>query len=155
MNGFTLAAAMFGGSKGALDVSANAQAVVAERAGERPLVSACHGFWSLGLLCGSSLTALALKFRVAPPAATLLAGFLLLGLSLVATGFLHNEVPVDTDQEPEATIWPRAADVARDPGLLRSLLRGGDGRLGRVTLRVRSVCRPLRRRLGTPSMRWR
>lgn len=104
---FTLAALLFGGSKGALDVSANAQAVVAERAGERPLVSACHGFWSLGLLCGSSLTALALKFRVAPPAATLLVGLLLLGLSVVATGFLHNEVPVDTDQEPQATIWPR------------------------------------------------
>ncbi|SIN82580.1 Fucose permease [Singulisphaera sp. GP187] len=104
---FTLAAMLFGGSKGALDVSANAQAVVAERAGERPLVSACHGFWSLGLLCGSALAAVALEFRVPPPLAMLVAGLALLGLSTIASGQLRNDDQVTSPDEKDATLWPR------------------------------------------------
>ena len=104
---FTLAALLFGGSKGALDVSANAQAVTAERAGERPLVSACHGFWSLGLLCGSALAAFALKFRVPPPLAMLVAGLALLGLSVIASGCLRRDDQVTSAHENQATIWPR------------------------------------------------
>ncbi|WP_406699914.1 MFS transporter [Singulisphaera sp. Ch08] len=104
---FTFAALLFGGSKGALDISANAQAVTAERAGERPLVSACHGCWSLGLLFGSAMAALTLKFRVPPPLAMLLASLVLLAMSMIATGSLLSDEPVDSPQANRATLWPR------------------------------------------------
>lgn len=104
---FTLAALFFGGSKGALDVAANAQAVTIERTGERPLVSACHGFWSLGLLCGSALAAVALKFRVAPPLAMLIAGLALLVLSVIASVCLRGDDRILGTHESPATLWPR------------------------------------------------
>ena len=63
---FTLAALAFGATKGALDVSANAQAVAAERDGPRPIVSSCHGCWSLGSLLGAGTAAFALWSAIPP-----------------------------------------------------------------------------------------
>lgn len=55
----TLAASLaaFGFVNGSLDVSMNAQAVVVERAYARPIMSAFHGFFSLGGLVGSAVVA--------------------------------------------------------------------------------------------------
>jgi hypothetical protein len=50
-----LFAALFGWGafQGALDVSMNTQAVAVERAGERPLMSGLHAWWSIGALAGA------------------------------------------------------------------------------------------------------
>ncbi|KAF0094730.1 MAG: fucose permease [Puniceicoccaceae bacterium 5H] len=54
---FTLAAFLFGATKGLIDVSANTQAVLLEEARQRPLNAFCQACWSLGGLTGSSLVA--------------------------------------------------------------------------------------------------
>ena len=56
--------AAFGFANGALDVSMNAQAVAVERAYRRPIMSAFHGFFSLGGLVGSGVVALLLWLGV-------------------------------------------------------------------------------------------
>jgi MFS family permease len=104
---FTLAALGYGAAKGALDVSANAQAIEVERAGGRPIVSACHGSWSLGLLCGSTSTAICLELRLPPPTAMLLVGLSLLGVVWIAGCHLRTEDQVDATTARQATIWPR------------------------------------------------
>ena len=56
--------AVFGFANGALDVSMNAQAVAVERAYRRPIMSAFHGYFSVGSLVGSGLVALTLWLDV-------------------------------------------------------------------------------------------
>ncbi len=80
---FVVAALAFGATKGALDVSANAQAIVAERDGSGPIVSSCHGCWSLGSLIGAGTAALALASSL-PPAWTMLGAGLALGGGILA-----------------------------------------------------------------------
>ncbi len=56
-----LCAALFGGAKGAFDVSINAQAVALERRFHRSSQSLLQGCWSLGGLFGAGVTSLLLK----------------------------------------------------------------------------------------------
>src|SRR5258707_885432 len=49
----TTCAALFGASKGALDVAINAQGVLVEQKLGKPVVSSFQGFWSLGGLFGA------------------------------------------------------------------------------------------------------
>jgi len=104
---FTLAALAFGASKGALDVSANAQAIAVERGGGRPIVASCHGCWSLGLLCGSVLAGVALRLGVPPLAAALVAGLALLVWSVAASNRLGTDDRPESGAEGRATLWPR------------------------------------------------
>ena len=53
-------AGVFGASKGALDISVNAQGVWVEKLVGKPIVSSFQGFWSLGGLFGASITSFAL-----------------------------------------------------------------------------------------------
>jgi len=55
------AAAAFGASKGALDVSINSQGVWVERQVGKHIMSAFQGFWSVGGLLGASLSSYALR----------------------------------------------------------------------------------------------
>ncbi len=107
--GFTLAALAFGAAKGALDVSSNAQAIGVEHSGGQPIVSACHGFWSLGVLCGAVLVALALAVRIPPLLATSLVATLLFGIVVTASRSLREEDPADSPSEGQvpSSIWPR------------------------------------------------
>ena len=57
---------MFGALQGSLDVAMNAQAVAVENAYERPIMSAFHGFFSLGGLIGAGLGAILIGFGVQP-----------------------------------------------------------------------------------------
>lgn len=104
---FTLAALAFGAAKGALDVSVNAQSIAAENQDEKPIVSACHGCWSLGALGGSALAVIALGLRIPPLVATLFAGALLLGCTGVAAGYLRpgdRAEPASPGGRP--ALWP-------------------------------------------------
>lgn len=69
-----LALAAFGFANGALDVSMNAQAVDVERGYARPIMSAFHGYFSIGSLVGSGIVAVTLWAGVAPMLTVLCAG---------------------------------------------------------------------------------
>lgn len=55
-----VALAVFGFANGSLDVSMNAQAVVVEQIYARPIMSAFHGYFSVGSLIGSGIVAVTL-----------------------------------------------------------------------------------------------
>jgi len=56
-----LAMYLFGGVVGAMDVAMNANAVSVERALGRPIMSASHGFWSLGGFVGGAIGGFAIE----------------------------------------------------------------------------------------------
>jgi MFS family permease len=93
--GLTLALAAFGLASGLIDVAMNAQAVVIERAYERPILSSLHGVWSVGLLAAAGIASAAaalgasvlLHFSVA--AAVLLVAGLVAPFGLLAKGQEH------------------------------------------------------------------
>jgi MFS family permease len=62
----TVGLALFGAALGALDISMNTQGVAVERRYERPIMSGLHGVYSVGVLAGSSLGALAAALGVDP-----------------------------------------------------------------------------------------
>jgi fucose permease len=79
------AACLLGAGFGIVDVAANAHGVAVERRLQRPVLSALHGAWSLGLLAGSGIAAgmaaAAVGVRVHFPAIAI--GVVVLGLLLV------------------------------------------------------------------------
>jgi predicted MFS family arabinose efflux permease len=88
----SLAAALaaFGAALGTVDIANNAQAVVVERAGGRPLMSGFHGMYSLGGLVGAVIASLLLWLGLTPlEGAALLA---LLAAALLA-GQLRGMLP--------------------------------------------------------------
>ncbi|MGH3159444.1 MAG: MFS transporter [Streptosporangiaceae bacterium] len=60
-----VAAFILGAGIGSLDVAMNAHAIVVERRYGRSIMSAFHGFWSVGGVLGSSVVAVGLHCRVA------------------------------------------------------------------------------------------
>ncbi|MDG3003595.1 MFS transporter [Paludisphaera mucosa] len=96
MAAFTAAALLFGATKGLIDVSANAHAIDVERDGGGPLLSTCHGGWSLGVLCGATAVAGALKLGMPPLLATALIAAGLLGLTAAAHATLSSFDPPKT-----------------------------------------------------------
>lgn len=78
--GLTLA--VFGFGNGALDVSMNSQAVVAERAYRRPIMSAFHGMFSIGGVAGSLVGAVTIRAGWAPT--TTLGAAAVLGVAGIA-----------------------------------------------------------------------
>lgn len=57
---FMLGAGLFGASKGALDVSVNAQALAVEAHEQRSCINFCQGCWSVGGLFGSGISSVLL-----------------------------------------------------------------------------------------------
>src|ERR1700740_2844519 len=75
---FVSAALLFGASKGGVDVSINAQAVVVDRCYGRPIMSSFQALWSVGGLAGGFLTGAALALGSTPLANLTGVGSLLL-----------------------------------------------------------------------------
>jgi MFS family permease len=75
---FVVAALLFGASKGGVDVSINAQAVVVERCYGRAIMSSFQALWSVGGLAGGFLTSAALALGSTPLANLTGVGSLLL-----------------------------------------------------------------------------
>jgi len=93
------AACVMGAGVGILDVSANAHGVTLEERAERPLLSALHGSWSIGLLTGSAVAAVAAAAGVGPkeqfPAvAAIVVGAAVIVLPRLLPG--HEDVASDT-----------------------------------------------------------
>jgi MFS family permease len=104
------AAAFFGASKGALDVSVNSQGVWVERQVGKHIMSGFQGFWSLGGLLGASLTSYALRSGGSTHQDFLRTAIALLLCALVSTPFLLEE---------EQHIAARSRLRLPDPTLLR------------------------------------
>ena len=109
------AAAAFGASKGALDVSVNAQGVWVERQVGKHIMSAFQGFWSAGGLLGASLSSYALRRSGTTHQDFLRTAIVLALCALAASPFLLREEPHVTGksrfQLPDATLL-RLAGIA-------------------------------------------
>ncbi|HCS57931.1 MAG TPA: MFS transporter [Gordonia polyisoprenivorans] len=123
--GLACALALFGFANGSLDVSMNAQAVVVERIYRRPIMSAFHGFFSVGGLLGSGAVALGLWMQW-PVVATVavLAGIGLVVVAVAARGIVaRGGAPVsvsaqgapggDADTESPQPGVPASPDAPR------------------------------------------
>jgi MFS family permease len=66
--GLLAAAFILGAGIGSLDVAMNAHAITVEQHYGRPVMSAFHGFWSVGGVLGSAVIAAGLHFGAADPA---------------------------------------------------------------------------------------
>lgn len=102
------AMALFGALIGSMDVAMNAQAVNVEQRLRRAIMSASHGFWSLGGFVGAALGG-ALIVRIGPlPAALTLAA--IAGI-IVCIALRHTTVepPPPPEKGPRAALLPRDA----------------------------------------------
>jgi MFS family permease len=90
---------VFGGIIGSMDIAMNANAVVVERRLGRAIMSSCHGFWSLGGLCGAAiggwLIDVAGSFEQA--ATVTVAGFV---IAMVSLRHIAADLPVASDVKP-------------------------------------------------------
>ncbi|QEH32528.1 Inner membrane protein YbjJ [Aquisphaera giovannonii] len=109
---FTAVAFFYGAIKGTIDVAANAQAVGVERASSSPILSSCHGCWSLGSLAGAGGAALALRLG-SPPLLTMgLAGLVLAALTVASAPHLRADDRAEASggagmtEAPRGSVWP-------------------------------------------------
>jgi predicted MFS family arabinose efflux permease len=86
-----LALFLTGGANGAMDVSMNAHADAIERAGGRPVMTACHAMFSLGLALGAVPAGFIAAAGIAPGPHLLAVGALLAGPMLL----IRNVFPRD------------------------------------------------------------
>lgn len=107
MPAFVLAAFLFGATKGIIDVAANAHAIGVERDGAGPLLSTCHGGWSLGVLTGATIVAGALRIGAPPVLAATLIAAGLLGVTAAASRSLTEHGSVAAAGRPARSVWPR------------------------------------------------
>ena len=116
----TLAGALaaFGFANGCLDVSMNSQAVAVERVYRRPIMSAFHGFFSVGGLLGSGVVAVTLwaEVNVVATVGVAAIGGLIL-TAVTARGLAGREVGIVADGAPLAparrTRWWHGVDLRR------------------------------------------
>lgn len=101
-----LAAALFGAIAGSTDVAMNAQAVTVERALGRAIMSASHGFWSLGGFIGGGLGAYVLAHSGTVVQAWAAAGVVLAILAL-ALPHLLEDVPHPAEETHHNHFLPR------------------------------------------------
>ncbi|HEY3888376.1 MAG TPA: MFS transporter [Caulobacteraceae bacterium] len=98
------ALAIFGGAVGAVDVSANIQAIIVERQSGRSLMSGFHGFYSLGGIAGAVGMTGFLGAGASPVvAATVVAALCLVTLAIAAPHLL----PYGSQSEGPAFAFPR------------------------------------------------
>jgi predicted MFS family arabinose efflux permease len=107
-----LALALFGAALGALDVSANAHAVLVERRSPVPLMSGFHGLYSVGGLLGAGGMAVLLKGGLTVLGAAVLVS---LGLLVLFLTHMRGLLPAAEDRGSAAgqmLAFPRGAVVA-------------------------------------------
>ena len=102
------AAALFGAIAGSMDVAMNAAAVKVERALGRAIMSASHGFWSLGGFIGSALGSYALALWGGEVQVLLTAGVVALTVALALPHLLPDPASVPETHEKQS-LFPRDA----------------------------------------------
>jgi predicted MFS family arabinose efflux permease len=101
-----IAAALFGAIAGCTDVAMNAQAVTVERALGRAIMSASHGFWSLGGFIGGGLGAFVLAHWGGTVQAWAAAA-VVLAILMLALPHLLDDVPHPTEEAQHNHFLPR------------------------------------------------
>lgn len=122
---------LFGAGAGSLDVAMNAHAIVVEKRYARPIMSAFHGFWSVGGILGSVIVATGLDAGVADPALIIAGGCAAAAAIVVPGRFLLPTTadaaspagPIPADSAPAAA-EPAPAPASRFSGSLVVLLLG-------------------------------
>ncbi len=104
------AAALFGAIAGVMDVSMNAAAVKVERTLGRAIMSASHGFWSLGGFVGSALGSYALAIWGAEMQALMTAAVVGLTVAL-ALPYLLPDPAVPPEHHEKQSLFPRDAGL--------------------------------------------
>ena len=88
---FVIALFIFGACNGAMDVAMNAQAVAVEKRYSRPIMSAFHGFFSIGGLLGATLGGVVLTSGVKPSAHVVAVSVLMFPAIILATRNLLSQ----------------------------------------------------------------
>ena len=100
-----------GASIGSMDVAMNANAVEVERRLNRAVMSASHGFWSLGGFVGGGAGGVAIA-RLGVSAHVLIAAGLALAILLAAAPFLVTEAHhLKPRHDKPKYIWPRGGAI--------------------------------------------
>ena len=100
---FVIALFIFGACNGAMDVAMNAQAVAVEKRYSRPIMSAFHGFFSIGGLLGATLGGVVLTSGVKPSAHVVAVSGLMFPAIIFATRNLLSQ-QADTRSLKESKI---------------------------------------------------
>ena len=95
---FVIALFIFGASNGAMDVAMNAQAVAIEKRYSRPIMSAFHGFFSIGGLLGVTVGGIALASGVRPSVHVVTVSVLMLPAIIFS---IRNLIPGQADTMPQ------------------------------------------------------
>lgn len=94
--GWLIAAGMaFGACKGLLDIAVNAQGIAVENALGKPVMSSFNGFWSFGGLVAAATLSWALNRGANPSLLLAVMAILLMGMTLVVSGYLLPEERVE------------------------------------------------------------
>lgn len=104
------AAALFGAVAGSMDVAMNAAAVKVERHLGRAIMSASHGFWSLGGFVGAAAGAWVMAHWGGGVQVALAAGIVLLLVGL-ALRHLLPDPPTPVEADRKAAVLPRDASL--------------------------------------------
>jgi predicted MFS family arabinose efflux permease len=92
---------VFGATAGLADMAMNAQGVLVEKAFGRSVMSSFHGFWSIGILAGSAVSALASNARMDARVQFAFAAVALAAVgAAVARLLLDDETSTDTAAPP-------------------------------------------------------
>lgn len=120
-----LAAALlvFGAANGVMDVAMNAHGVAVERQLGRPIMSSCHGMFSVGGLVGAGLAALLLPF-IPPLAVAGLTTMMALGVALFA---LPQLLPASVDMNSGEAAFGLPNQFTLALGALCFLAMSGEG----------------------------
>ncbi len=94
---FVIALFIFGACNGAMEVAMNAQAVAVEKRYSRPIMSAFHGFFSIGGLLGATLGGIVLAYGV-KPSTHVIAVSVLMFPAIIFT--IRNLLPEQADTSP-------------------------------------------------------
>jgi predicted MFS family arabinose efflux permease len=96
----------FGAAAGLADMAMNAQAVLVEKQIGRSVMSSLHGFWSVGVLAGSGLSALATHAEIDTRVQFVAAAAVLAAVASVATRYLLEDAAPEETAAPPAFALP-------------------------------------------------
>jgi len=90
---------VFGGIIGSMDIAMNSNAVVVERRLTRAIMSSCHGFWSLGGLCGAVSGGVLIDW-LGTSAQAIVVSLISLALALACFNRLAPDLPLLSQDKP-------------------------------------------------------
>jgi predicted MFS family arabinose efflux permease len=97
---------VFGATAGIADMAMNAQGVLVEKQFGRSVMSSLHGFWSVGVLVGSALSALASRAGIDTRLQFAVVAAVLVAVGAAAATFLLDDAAIAETEAPPAFALP-------------------------------------------------